>query len=74
MVNTSEGTLRRRHVEPAYAGYGQAQKGLAPGCATYSCTASTQKEPGVEYRPKATQDGHTERENPLRLSPEKVSR
>ena len=44
----------------------QAQKGLVPGCAVNSCAVCTRMEPGVKHRPKATENGHTERGNPSR--------
>jgi hypothetical protein len=65
MVNASEGAMRRRQGEPAYAGYQAGPKGN--GSTAWFANqnqAALDTGPGVKHRPKAAQSGCTERSNP----------
>jgi hypothetical protein len=42
----------------------QAQKGIGSRCHVYTRRGVHPKRPGVEYRPKTTENGHVERGNP----------
>jgi len=74
MVNASEGVMRRRQAEPAYAGYLSTRQGAGPkGNGSWpglplESQAALDTEPGVKHRPKAAQSGYTERWNRPALS------
>ena len=66
MDNASEGALRRRHGEPAYAGYQAGPKReRSQVMRPHSRMTPTQMRPGVKHRPTVTPNGHTEQGNPL---------
>ena len=69
-VNASEGAMRRRQAEPAYAGYGPKGRGRPKRDWSQVLRAKRRKtapeRPGVKHPPKATQNGHMEQGNPSR--------
>jgi hypothetical protein len=70
MVNASEGAMRRRQAEPAYAGYLSTRQEAGPKGNGFSAWFATRSQaaldtgPGVKHRSKAAQSGCTERSNP----------
>ena len=52
-----------RQADPAKAADRQAQTGTRPGRVVHWDTASIPMVSGVKYRPKVTENGHSEREN-----------
>jgi hypothetical protein len=59
MVNASEGAMRRRQAEPAYAGYLSTRQEAGPKGNGFSAWFATRSQaaldtgPGVKHRPKA---------------------
>jgi hypothetical protein len=70
MVNVSEGVMRRRQAEPAYAGYLSTRQEAGPKGNGFSAWFATRSQaaldtgPGVKHRSKAAQSRSTERSNP----------
>jgi hypothetical protein len=69
MVNASEGVMRRRQGEPAYAGYcpkgrGRPKREWFPAWFANGNQEALDTGPGVKHRSKAAQGGSTERSNP----------